>query len=63
MAIWEVKIQICQCVRCRRQEQWQGNGRKPFIHSLRAAGWYIRDRKTLCPSCRERQQLPRQEVE
>lgn len=62
MAIWEVRIWNVQCVRCRFRAHQEGGYRKGFVHTLRADGWYIHERKTLCPRCREKQQLPAQEV-
>jgi hypothetical protein len=62
MAIWEVRIWFAQCVRCRFRAHQEGGYRKGFVHTLRSDGWYIQDRKTLCPRCRERQNIPKQEV-
>ena len=62
MAIWEIRTWFAQCVRCRFRAHQEGRTRKDFIHNLRSEGWYIHDRKTLCPRCREAQRLPAQEV-
>jgi len=62
MAIWEVRIWFAQCVRCRVRTQQEGCQRKEFTRNLRSDGWYIQDRKTLCPRCRAHQNIPKQEV-
>lgn len=62
MAIWEMRIWFVQCVGCRHRTQQEGGYRKGFIHNLRGDGWYIQDRRTLCPRCRAKQNMPTQEV-
>lgn len=62
MGIWERRTWNVECVRCRVHGRQPGGTRKQFIHNLRAEGWFIQDRKTLCPRCREKQRLPVQEV-
>jgi hypothetical protein len=62
MGIWERRVWNVECVRCRIRGHQEGGHRKGFIRNLRTEGWFIYERKTLCPKCREKQRLPVQEV-
>lgn len=62
MGIWDVRIWNVRCVRCRAHQRQEDCYRKEFVRNLRSDGWYIRERKTLCPRCRELQKMPKQDV-
>jgi len=60
MGLWERRIWVAECARCKAQVSNERLPRKDFIHDLRTGGWYLEGKRVLCPECRVKHGLPHQ---